>query len=298
MPEEQGPRPLSWILDTAGAYLAGRGVDSPRETAEHLAARLLRCRRPEIPARLSAPVAAPIAAAMGRGLRRVAGGEPLQYVLGQWDFLDFTLKTDRRALIPRPETEQLVELALSSRRLRSAAAPRILDYGTGSGCIAIALARAFPRARVAAVDVSAEALGLAAENAAALGVAGRVLFLDSSRSDLADAFEPASFDAIVSNPPYVPSAECDRLEPKVRDHEPRMALDGGPDGMDVLRQVCEEAGLLLAPEGELYLELDAESGQARPVSDLLRGLGFDPVGAHSDFAGKERFVSAVLPSGL
>ena len=123
-------------------------------------------------------------------------------------------------------------------------------------------------------------------------------FVDASALDLADAFGPASFDAIVSNPPYIPSAVCDRLDPKVRDHEPRLALDGGADGMDVLRQVCEEAGLLLAPEGELYLELDAESGQAAPVSALLSDLGFGPVRTHQDLSRRPRFVSAVLQAGI
>ena len=296
MPDEA--RPLSWVLDAATAFLGRRGVDSPRRTAEHLAARILRCRRADVAAMGDRPLPPAAAAAMGRGTRRVAAGEPLQYVLGQWDFRDFTLKTDRRALVPRPETEQLVDLALSSPRLRAAEAPRIMDYGTGSGCIAIALARAFPRAVVAAVDVSADALALAAENAAALGVADRVKFVDSSALDIADAFEPASFDAIVSNPPYIPSAACEALEPKVRDHEPRLALDGGADGMDVLRQVCEEAGLLLAPEGELYLELDAESGQAGPISSLLSDLGFGPVRTHSDLSRRPRFVSAVLQAGI
>ena len=296
MPEE--PRPLSWVLDAAAGYFARHGVDSPRATAEFLAARLLRCRRAELASRGGFAVSPAFQGAMGRGMRRVAGGEPLQYVLGQWDFRDFTLKTDPRALVPRPETEQLVDLALSSPRLRASAAPRLMDYGTGSGCIAVALARALPGALVAAVDVSAGALELAAENAAALGVAGRVRFFDASATDIADAFEPASFDAIISNPPYIPSADCDRLDPKVRDHEPRLALDGGPDGMSVLRQVCEEAGLLLAPEGELYLELDAESGQARPISSLLAELGFDPVRTHADLSGRARFVSAVLQAGI
>ena len=105
-------------------------------------------------------------------------------------------------------------------------------------------------------------------------------------------------DAIVSNPPYVPSAQVDRLAPKVRDHEPRLALDGGADGMDVLRDLCENASMLLAPEGELYLEIDAESGQAAPLSALLRELGFDPVRTHRDLSGADRFLSASLSLGV
>ena len=240
----------------------------------------------------------PLLAAMGRGARRIAAGEPLQYVIGQWDFRDLTLRTDRRALIPRPETEMLVDLALSSPRLRALEAPRVVDYGTGSGCIALALARAWPGARIVGLDVSEDALALARENAEALGLAGRVAFVNVATTPIDEIFEGGTLDAIVSNPPYIPSAAVDRLDRKVLDHEPRLALDGGPDGMAVLRQICEEASMLLAPEGELYLEVDAESGQAGPLSELLRELGFDPVRAHRDLAGRDRFLSASLSLGV
>ena len=235
---------------------------------------------------------------MHRGMARLAASEPLQYVIGQWDFRDFTLRTDRRALIPRPETEMLVDLALSSPRLRALEAPRLVDFGTGTGCIAFALARAWPKARVVALDVSADALALARENAALLGLSDRVSFVDLRDAPLDEVFEGGTVDAIVSNPPYVPSAQVDRLAPKVRDHEPRLALDGGADGMDVLRALCEDASMLLAPEGELYLEIDAESRQAEPLSALLRELGFDPVRTHRDLSGAERFLSASLSLGV
>ena len=289
---------LATVLDGAGAFLAKYGVDSPRATAEFLAARLLRCKRGELPARAATALPEPILEAMRRGMRRVASGEPLQYVTGQWDFRTVTLKTDRRALVPRPETEELVSLALAHPALRAAAAPLVLDYGTGSGCIALAVAKELPAARVVAVDVSADALALARENAEALGLASRVAFVDTSERDLGDLLEPGSVDAIVSNPPYIPSAAVDRLDPKVLAHEPRLALDGGPDGMAVLRQVAEEASMLLASGGGLFLELDAESGQARPMAAYLRELGFDPVRAHRDLAGAERFLSATLSDGL
>jgi len=292
------PRTLGWSLDATAAFFRGHGVDSPRATAEWLAARLLRCARGELAARRERPMPEPLLAAMGRGARRIAAGEPLQYVIGQWDFRDLTLRTDRRALIPRPETEMLVDLALSSPRLRAMEAPRVVDYGTGSGCIALALARAWPGARIVGLDVSEDALALARENAEALGLAGRVAFVNVATTPIDEIFEGGTLDAIVSNPPYIPSAAVDRLDRKVLDHEPRLALDGGPDGMAVLRQICEEASMLLAPEGELYLEVDAESGQAGPLSELLRELGFDPVRAHRDLAGHDRFLSASLSLGV
>lgn len=292
------PRTLAWTLDAAAAYFARCGVDSPRATAEHLAARLFGVRRGELASRADQTLSTPRLDAMRRGMKRIAAGEPLQYVLGQWDFRDLTLKTDRRALVPRPETEQLAGLAIASPRLRSIDAPTIIDWGTGSGCIALCLAREFPTARVLGLDISPEALALAAENAAALGLAQRVTFANIAEIDLSEVLDGGSVDAIVSNPPYIPTAQVDRLEPKVLAWEPRLALDGGADGMDVLRAVCEEATMLLAPQGELYLELDAESGQAAAMSRHLAELGFDEIRTHRDFAGAERFVSAALPAGV
>lgn len=289
---------LATVLDGAGAFLARYGVDSPRATAEFLAARLLRCKRGELPARAGLALPEPILEAMRRGMRRVAAGEPLQHVIGQWDFRTLTLKTDGRALVPRPETEELVSLALAHPALRAAASPLVLDWGTGSGCIALAVAQELPAARVVATDVSADALALARENAEALGLASRVAFLDVSQTDLGDVLEPGSVDAIIANPPYIPTAAVERLDPKVLAHEPRLALDGGPDGMALLRQVAEEASMLLASGGGLFLELDAESGQARPMAAYLRELGFDAIRAHRDLAGAERFLAATLSDGL
>ena len=289
---------LATVLDGAGAFLARYGVDSPRATAEFLAARLLRCKRGELPARAGLALPEPILEAMRRGMRRVAAGEPLQHVIGQWDFRTLTLKTDGRALVPRPETEELVSLALAHPALRAAPAPLVLDWGTGSGCIALAIARELPAARVVATDVSADALALARENAEALGLASRVAFLDVSQNDLGDVLEPGSVDAIVANPPYIPTAAVERLDPKVLAHEPRLALDGGPDGMALLRQVAEEASMLLASGGGLFLELDAESGQARPMAAYLRELGFDAIRPHRDLSGAERFLEATLSDGL
>lgn len=292
------PRTLAWILDAATGYFAGLRVDSPRATAEHLAARLLGCRRSALAAASGAALSGPQLEAMRRGMKRIASGEPLQYVLGEWDFRSLTLKTDGRALIPRPETEELVSLALAAPVLKRLPAPRFLDYGTGCGCIALSIASELPAARVAAVDVSPDALSLAAENAARLGLAGRVRFIDTSKIDLADVFEPASIDVIVSNPPYIPSAAVDALDAKVLAHEPRLALDGGPDGTDVVRSLCEDASMLLASGGMIFLEIDAESNQAEKLRPLLESYGFADIAVSRDASGAGRFIFASLPEGL
>lgn len=297
MPDPTG-RTLSWILDAVSAYFAKNGVDSPRATAEFLAARLLGCKRGELPLRHSQEMPEPILEAMRRGMKRVASGEPLQYVLGQWDFRSLTLKTDRRALVPRPETEELVDLVLASPSLRANPAPVLLDYGTGTGCIALALATEMPGAIVMGIDVSADALALAGENAQRLGLTERVRFVNTAETDLADLFDGACFDAIVSNPPYIPTAAVDRLDAKVLAHEPRLALDGGPDGMDVLRQVAEEASMLLKTGGELFFELDAETDQARAMGETLADLGFAEIRPHTDLRGAQRFLSARLSDGI
>ncbi len=286
---------LGVVLDAASAYLERRGVAGARTAVEWLAARLLRCRRLELRLRAEQPLTEPQLEALRRGVRRVATGEPVQYVVGRWEFRGHPLLVDRRALIPRPETEQLVQAVLDDRALWSRPEPRIADVGTGSGCIAVSLARERPQGRYLATDVSAEALELAQANAALNGVAERIRF---AQGDLADLIDPATLDAVVSNPPYIPSDAVGRLAPTVRDFEPRLALDGGDDGLAVLRVVVEEASLALGSGGRLYLELGAENDQATAVSRMLNELGFEQIVTRRDLAGAERFVSAVLAEGL
>lgn len=238
----------------------------------------------------------PLVEAMRRGTKRLATGEPVQYILGQWDFHGHVFKTDRRALIPRPETEILVDLVLADRDLWTLPSPRILDIGTGTGCIALSLALERPNGRYLATDVSDEAISLARENAAFLQASNTVKFLVCE--DLSEILEPGTVDAIVSNPPYIPSATVDALDRSVRDFEPRLALDGGPDGMALLNDIAEEAALLLSDGGKIFFELDAESGQAPKVAALLSDLGFNRPAIHRDYAGRERFVSATLAAGV
>lgn len=211
---------------------------------------------------------------------------PLAYLTGEREFWSLRLAVDPRVLVPRPETETLVEAALA----RLGPAPRVADVGTGSGAVAIALAVELPAAALWAVDRSPAALELARANAAAHGVGARIEFLEG---DLAAPLAQlaGTLDAVVSNPPYVPSAEIERLEPEVRDHEPRLALDGGEDGLAVIARLIAQAPRPLRPGGWLLLEVGA--GQAGAVAELLRDAGaWDPAQTVRDLAGIERVVAA------
>lgn len=218
-------------------------------------------------------------------IARRAAGEPLQYVLGAWDFFgrEFRLSTD--TLIPRPETEGLAELAVAALRRSPAARPLALDVGTGSGAIAVTLAAEVPEARVVATDISCGALLAARGNAARHGVASRFLPI---RCDLLSALKCGErFDVVVSNPPYVAEGEWLLLPPEVRDHEPPGALLAGRDGLSILRPLVAGAAGLLSPGGELWCEIGASQGEA--ASSLPCG-SLRPLGVFQDLAGRDRYA--------
>jgi len=207
--------------------------------------------------------------------RRAKERVPVAYLTGQREFWSLPFRVTPDVLIPRPETEALVRVALDQKPRR------VLEIGVGSGCVSAALARELPSVEIVAVDVSAAALELARENLAALGVLDRVELL------LADGLRQiaGSFDLVVSNPPYVESAELAKLAPELR-HEPPVALDGGPDGLDVIRQICADAPARLERPGALALEIGA--GQADAVAALLRATGAAEVEWTKDLAGIPR----------
>jgi len=196
-----------------------------------------------------------------RLLERRLRFEPIQYILGRAEFFGLTLRVTPAVLIPRPETELLVEAVLT--RVRATA--RILDIGTGSGAIALALAHSLPRASITAVDLSLEALTIARENAETLGL--KVSFLASDL--LASLAAEPKYDLIVSNPPYVPDSDAPTLHPQVRDHEPAQALFAGPDGLEIYRRLIPQAHAHLKPDGLLALEIG--HGQRDAIADLLSG---------------------------
>ena len=277
------------VLEAAAGYLDGReGIDNPRLTAEHLASRLLDCKRLDLYLRYDTVLSERRLEAMRRGLRRVAGGEPLQYVLGQWDFMGHRLKVDKRALIPRPETERLASIVAGCEDLWNREQPAVVDLGTGCGCIVISLALARPEGSYSALDTSEEALSLARENAAAHGVADRI---DFACAEMAERIDEETLDAVVANLPYVPTAAIDGLQVQVRNHEPRQALDGGPDGLAEIGPAIRDAAIALKPGGRLFLEIG--EGQAAAVGELLRAEAFTDITVSADDAGRERVAAAV-----
>jgi len=264
------------LLAEGEAELKQAGIDTARLDAELLVARALRRPRVELYAdRARELVPAQVAGARELFERR-SRREPLAYVLGEWGFRRLTLKVDHRVLVPRPETEVVVGRCLEL--LEGMDSPAVLDVGTGSGAIALAIADEHPGARVTAADVSEEALELARENAVASGVA--VTF---ERRDLTLGLA-GTFDLVVSNPPYVSAEEIEELQPEVRDWEPRLATVGDTHTESIARA----ARRVLRHGGWLVLEVAADHGEA--VSSLLRDLGYDRVRSSKDLAGRDRVV--------
>jgi release factor glutamine methyltransferase len=265
---------LAEVLRGATDYLAAKGVESPRVDAELLLARALDLQRIELYTQHDRPLTDAERAAARELVQRRGRREPLAYVLGDWDFHRLTLATDRRALVPRPETEVLVERCLAL--LDGVREPRVLDVGTGSGAIALALKSERPDAEVVATDSSVDALSLASENAAALGL--EVAFVEC---DLVAGVD-GTFALVASNPPYVLAAELDGLEPEVRDWEPRAAL---VDDGQTARLVDEARALL---DGPLVLEVHEE--RAAEVAAALDAAGYNDVKVGADLAGRDRVV--------
>jgi release factor glutamine methyltransferase len=273
------------LLRAEGRLREG-GVPSPEADAELLAAWALGTDRAGLAAGLRDPMPHAAAERLAEVVGRRARREPVQHLVGEWEFLGYALRTDARALIPRPETEELAEAVLA--RLPSGRPLLLADVGTGSGCLAIALALRLPKARVIALDLSEEALSLARENRDRHGLAGRVELL---RSDLLEALRPEPrLDAIVSNPPYVAEDEHEGLPPEVREHEPRLALTSGAEGLDATRRLVAGAPARLRPGGLIALE--CAFTRAEPVRRQLEEGGFEQVELLDDLAGVPRLALA------
>ena len=287
---------MNWgeILNKADAYLKGKGVPEARVASELLAARLLRVGRGLLAGELEKEVSEKCVEAMRRGMTRLVKGEPIQYVLGEWDFRTLTLKCDRRALIPRPETEELVTRVLEylNTEAQRHGGGLVVDVGTGTGAIILSLAKEFKGEAVfLGTDVSEDAIALAKENATRCGFGEKVKFAVMDGLDEFD--EPQCVDVIVSNPPYIETAVCETLDPRVRDFEPRLALDGGVSGLDFYERYLSDAVNLLKPGGAVFFEIGESQGES--VRRLMFDCGFDDIRIEKDFVGHDRYAMAVLP---
>ncbi len=275
------------LLTDGAALLKAAGISEAALNCQWLLAHTLKKDRLSMLADGGACVPAKAAAEFGKLLARKAEGEPLAYILGSQPFCGLSLKVDKRVLVPRPETEELVGLAVDFiLKTRAGAGAAILDFGAGSGAIALALAARFPEAAVTAAEKSGDALACARENARALDLAGRMKFLKAS--SVADCGGP--FDLIVSNPPYIPTGVIAGLDKEVLS-EPRVALDGGPDGLAVAGEIISAAPAALKKGGALLLELGDTQGTR--ALKLLDGQIWKERNAVKDLNGKRRFVIAV-----
>jgi len=273
--------PVREALNSAADALAAAGVEAPRLDAEVMLAAATGRERAALVAAPGDEVPPPAARLFGEMVRRRLRREPVAYIVGRRGFRHLDLLVDRRVLIPRPETELLVEVALE-RAPRSA-----LDVGTGSGAIALALADELPACAVTATDTSAAALEVARTNAKRLGFGERVRFLAGTIPATGE------FDLMLANLPYIASGEWNSLQPEVRDWEPREALLAGADGLDAIRALLAECGrgyARMAGKSSAAMALEVGEGQAGAVAELLRGAGFAKTETRRDLAGIERVV--------
>lgn len=274
------------IIKRTTEFLAGKAIESPRLNAELLIGHALGLARMQLYLQFERPLVEHELEKIRPLVRRRAQHEPLQYILGEADFCGLELKVDRRALIPRPETELLVENILAL--VRDNPPRRILDLGTGTGAIALALAKAFPEAAVVAADRSEEALTLARENGAATGLNDRVHWLNSDWFGAVPVEPP--FDLIASNPPYLSPEETAQTAPQVRDFEPVAALTAAEGGLADLRAIIERAPRFLTSTGLLALETGI--GHHATLLELTARAGFSRTESKQDLTGRDRYVFA------
>jgi release factor glutamine methyltransferase len=281
-------RVVSWAADD----FRRRGIESPRFEAELLLAHALKIDRMRIIIEPARPLDDGELARYRDFIRRRRAGEPVAYIRGEKEFYGRQFHIDKRVLVPRPDTEILVETALR-RTTASSMGGRYLDLCTGSGCVAVSIARERPTCKVFAVDVSQDALAVAVDNAIRLGAIFPMIFLQGDLYDALGPFPGLRFELITANPPYITDADFATLPADVRGFEPRLALTGGPDGLAVLRRVVEGARSRLHPGGVLAVEMGA--GQGEGVRALFEQAGFTEIAVDKDYGGHERVVSGLSP---
>lgn len=282
-------------VDTArraiAAALRAQNVDTAELDARLLVGHVLKLDLTGLARAALKPCSSEDAAAINAVTERRLSGVPIARILGMREFWGLPLALSSATLVPRPDTETVVDLALECLRADAGGQPMIADLGTGSGAILLALLSEFPDAQGVGTDLSEEALSTARENAMQLGLAARAQFI---RADYGQSLA-GPFDLVVSNPPYIRSNDIAGLATEVRDHDPRLALDGGQDGLDAYRSIAGDARRLLRPGGTLIVEIGA--GQADAVVEIFRAAGLDvATPARRDLAGHERALQATVPA--
>jgi release factor glutamine methyltransferase len=285
------------LLQVTSGYLDGKGVESAKLNAERLLADVLGLTRIELFMQHDRPVLGDELDRYRELVRRRAAGEPLQTILGETEFYSRTFKVEPGVFIPRPETERLVEIAASllAPGDRSILEPRAVEIGCGTGIIAVSLALEVPRLAVWATDVNPQAAALARHNAHRHGVDQRVTVLGGSRFDPLPARLKGGVDLLVSNPPYIRTADIEGLDIEVRGHDPHTALDGGPDGLVFYKALAAGLGAWVRPGGAVAFEIGDDQGE--DVSRILAASGIAEVTVHQDYAGRDRVVTGRRPAG-
>ena len=274
-------------IQRSTGFLARKGVDSPRLQVELLLAHALGVPRLKLYLNFEQKLTGADLESVRELVRRRGNREPLQHIIGSTSFCGFEIKVNRHVLVPRPETEMLAERAWQFLAAFNPPPGAALDFGTGSGCLAIALAAQCPGAQVHAADISEEALRVARENAALNNLSDKIQF--HCGDGFAALPRGLPFDLIVSNPPYVPSAEIEALAPEVRDHDPHLALDGGADGLDFYRRLAAEAENHLRPAGRIMLE--SGDGQAEQIRQLFVQHKWVVEKVEADYSGRPRILT-------
>ena len=277
------------VISRSAEFLAKKGVDSPRLQVELLLAHLLKLPRMQLYLNFERALTDTELTQLRALVVRRGQREPLQHIVGSTSFCGHEIAVSQHVLVPRPETEQLAELGwqfIHQLNTQHSTLNTALDFGTGSGCLAIALAAKCPTARITALDVSPDALTLAQQNATANQVAERIQFRQGD--GFAALTDKVQFHLIVSNPPYIASAEIATLDPEVRDYDPRLALDGGADGLDFYRRLAAEAATYLQPAGKLMLEFG--DGQADALSQIFTAQKWIVEAVKDDYSHRARIL--------
>jgi release factor glutamine methyltransferase len=284
-------------------FLAKKDVESPRLQAELLLAHILKLPRMKLYLNFERALTDSETTAFRDLIKRRAQREPLQHIVGSTSFCGFEIAVSRHVLVPRPETELLAEAGWSFLSTLNSQPSTVLDFGTGSGCLAIALAAKCPNAKIIALDISPEALEIAKQNASKNNVADRIEFLQGdSLESLVGRVTPCAppgspaFDLLISNPPYIPTAEIATLDPEVRDYDPRGALDGGIDGLDFYRRLASEARPFLKPAGKIMLEFG--DGQAQPIREIFTTENWIVEAIRADYNQRQRILIAKTTTAI